>query len=341
MVRSHRRSGFTLIELLVVIAIIAILIALLLPAVQQAREAARRTQCKNNLKQLGLALHNYHDAYNILPPGMVFSGDLTGANAALDSQTYSLNHTGWMMLLPYIDQGPLYNQWDPTVASGASLRATGPAVWGNPAVNFPVTQTKLSMLLCPSEPIQGPAPNVASGEYASTQAAVTSYMFAGGYYGENYRTYTVYNSSTATLPDGRVVLRSGTFGNNRSARIGDILDGTSNTIAMGESTLDKQSTSYMPVWGQGRHVGIYGVVLPDGPSGTTPVNNCRYRINAKYNCDGANDGKPYAWVFSSRHEGGAHFLMGDGSTRFIGENIDWITFCLLNFVRDGQVVGEF
>jgi hypothetical protein len=73
----------------------------------------------------------------------------------------------------------------------------------------------------------------------------------------------------------------------------------------------------------------------------TPVNNCRYRINAPYNCDVGGNGKPYAWVFSSVHEGGAHFLLGDGSSRFIGENIDWVTFCLLNFVRDGQPIGEF
>src|SRR6187402_2949823 len=97
------RLGFTLIELLVVIAIIAILIALLLPAVQQAREAARRTECKNHLKQAGLALHNYHDVFKQFPPGMVFTGDISAANATADGQTYTLNHTAWMMLMPYID----------------------------------------------------------------------------------------------------------------------------------------------------------------------------------------------------------------------------------------------
>ena len=339
---SARPRGFTLIELLVVIAIIAILIALLLPAVQQAREAARRTQCRNNLKQLGLAIHNYHDNAQMFPPGMVFSGDLTAANATADGQTFALNHTGWMMMLPFMDQAPLYNQWNPSIASCQAQRSGGPAPRGDWTLNFPVTQRSLTLFKCPSEPITGPAPDVApTTEYTSTQAATNSYMFAAGFHGEDYRSYTIYQSSTCTLPDGRVVNRTGTFGNNASARIGDITDGTSNSIAIGESTLDKQSTSYRPVWGQGRHVGVYGRVLPDGPAGTTPVNNCRYRINAKWDCDIAVPvGKPYAWVFSSRHTGGAHFLMGDGSVKFFGDNIDWATFCFLNFIRDGQTVGD-
>src|SRR4051812_6730319 len=99
MIPKTFKRGFTLIELLVVIAIIAVLIALLLPAVQQAREAARRSQCKNNLKQIGLALHNYHDTANTLPPGWI--GDPTGSNAG--------NRWGWgTMILPYLDQAPLY-----------------------------------------------------------------------------------------------------------------------------------------------------------------------------------------------------------------------------------------
>jgi prepilin-type N-terminal cleavage/methylation domain-containing protein/prepilin-type processing-associated H-X9-DG protein len=336
--RSRPSLGFTLIELLVVIAIIAILIALLLPAVQQAREAARRTQCRNNLKQIGLALHNYHDNSKMFPAGLVFPGDLTAANATADGQTFALNHTGWMMLLPFIDQAPMYNLWNPAIASGASQRAGGPTPYGTPASNFQVTQMPLVALACPSEPLSGPAPDVASGEYAATKPATSCYIFAAGYHGEDYRSYPVYASSTVTMPDGRVLNRTGMFGNNSSARMGDITDGTSNSIAVGESTLDKSSSSYRPVWGQGRHVGVYGRVIPDPTPGH--VNNCRYRINAHNDCDAANTGKPYAWVFSSRHIGGAHFLMGDGSVRFLSENIDYVGFCLLNFIRDGQVVGD-
>jgi prepilin-type N-terminal cleavage/methylation domain-containing protein len=110
----HRQSGFTLIELLVVIAIIAVLIALLLPAVQQAREAARRSQCKNNLKQVGLALHNYHDTYNRLPASCINPGSNFSDKYLTSGQVR--NFTGYLAILPYLDQSPLYNQINFSVA---------------------------------------------------------------------------------------------------------------------------------------------------------------------------------------------------------------------------------
>ena len=337
-----RRQGFTLIELLVVIAIIAVLIALLLPAVQQAREAARRSQCKNNLKQIGLALHNYHGTHQQFCPGMIYSGDLTSTNAGNDGQTYALNHTGWTMLLPFLELGNLYDAWNPNVASGPSLdEVTTVRGLGTPAynANLVVTQTPIEILRCPSDPILGPAPDVTSGVYAATQAATTNYVFAGGELYEAHRSYQVYSNTTDTFPDGTTVRSQGMFGHNQSARIASVSDGLTNSIAVGEVTLDKQSTSYRPLWGQGRHVGVYGRVHPvDDP---TDAYNCRLRINASMNCNGANDNRPWAWAFSSEHEGGAHFLLGDGSARFISESIDWPTFCYLNFIRDGQVVGDF
>ncbi|MCA9018497.1 MAG: DUF1559 domain-containing protein, partial [Planctomycetaceae bacterium] len=108
---TRSRKGFTLIELLVVIAIIAILIALLLPAVQQAREAARRSTCKNNLKQLGLALHNYNETFNVLPYSVSHSGSCVGGSASTAS-TVTLNHRGWLLLLPYLEQSALYNKFN-------------------------------------------------------------------------------------------------------------------------------------------------------------------------------------------------------------------------------------
>ncbi|MBL8850054.1 MAG: DUF1559 domain-containing protein, partial [Planctomycetaceae bacterium] len=147
----RRRSGFTLIELLVVIAIIAILIALLLPAVQQAREAARRTQCKNNLKQIGLAMHNYHDNFNQFPAGLIYTGVTNASGAAADGQTFILNHTGWTMILPYIDQGNLFNQFNLTWASNdARDSANGLPVMGNFAANQTWGQEMIQTYLCPS-----------------------------------------------------------------------------------------------------------------------------------------------------------------------------------------------
>lgn len=336
------RRGFTLIELLVVIAIIAVLIALLLPAVQQAREAARRSACQNNLKQIGLALHNYHDVHKMFPPGMIFSGDQSAANVAADAQTHILNHTGWTMLLPFLDQAPLFNIFNANVASGEALNpAAGIPIRGDHTLNYPVTQTELEVLSCPSDPILGPVPNVApGGQYSATGAAKTNYVFASGYLCEDSRAYVVYSGSAVTPPNGIAVNYVGFFGNNRSARIGDATDGSSNSIAVGEVVMDKNSTSYRPAWGQGRRVGVYLRILTT----TDPLHNynCRYRINAPSNCDGsATNNKPYAWTASSTHEGGAQFVMGDGSVKFLSENIDWHTYIYLNYIRDKQPIGNY
>jgi prepilin-type N-terminal cleavage/methylation domain-containing protein len=339
----RQRNGFTLIELLVVIAIIAILIALLLPAVQQAREAARRTQCKNNLKQIGLAMHNYHDVHNQFPPGMIFGGDMNNVIPA--GQTYSLNHTGWTLILPYIDQAPLYNQWNPNVASGPAYRGTRNPL-GDPAVNLPVTSTRLAVFTCPSE--QRKDPVVYTGSETNRlilgEAAPTNYLLGGGSYVEENSPYRTSNVFTATrqLPDppsGLRVRAAGVFGNNASAGIEDLLDGSSNTIMVGETVQDKQSSSWRPTWGQGRRISTFGRVVP--VVDPENANNCRYKINGRDNCHTANNNRSYAWSYSSNHVGGAHFLLCDGSTQFLSENIDYITFCFLNFVRDGQVVGEF
>ncbi|MCA9017038.1 MAG: DUF1559 domain-containing protein, partial [Planctomycetaceae bacterium] len=148
-----RKHGFTLIELLVVIAIIAILIALLLPAVQQAREAARRSTCKNNLKQFGLALHNYHDAFNVFP----YSTENPGGSG-LSPVT---NHTGYIALLPYLDQAPLYNKFVLTAASGNYLGGGNCSTSGSGNLSGSVTDreaniilgaTIINLFLSPSDP---------------------------------------------------------------------------------------------------------------------------------------------------------------------------------------------
>ncbi len=200
MVRARARA-FTLIELLVVIAIIAILIALLLPAVQQAREAARRTQCKNNLKQLGLAMHNYHDSLNTFPPGVVDPGTSCDLAAAGSAARFWGGHT---FILPYIDQAPLYNQLAPG--------STGPGACGMPASTqlFPPTtgqqllRSPLAAFRCPSD--TGDNINAFHQDYATSNYPVSE---------------VVANVNTRT-------------------RIRDMLDGTSNTFMHSERALKRE-----------------------------------------------------------------------------------------------------
>lgn len=322
------RSGFTLIELLVVIAIIAILIALLLPAVQQAREAARRTQCKNNFKQIGLALHNYHDTHNVLPPAIIGSGRHS-------AEPVVLNTTGWVLLLPYMDQSPLYNQYNFSLPSSISNPYTRPLAGGvtTSTANQPVYSQNVTIFLCPSDPAGGQ--EVTSGAnnpadfYERNRVRRSNMLFATGDYTDYSASYANYRGNTAI----------GMFGNNGSARLGDVKDGLSNTIAVGESRqLGKTSSSYGPYWGAGVHTCCHGY---------TP--NACYHINAPYNrppCTaGGSTTAPalqYAWGYGSEHTGGAHFLMGDGAVRFISDNSDFTNvFHPLNRVADGKTIGEF
>ncbi|QDT54011.1 putative major pilin subunit [Caulifigura coniformis] len=334
------RRAFTLIELLVVIAIIAILIALLLPAVQQAREAARRTQCKNNLKQIGLAMHNYMDVHGMLPPGMIHNGIAASMWAQPAGQSHVLNHTAWTLVLPYLEQANLYNQFNAAVASNnAQHTGSAPlAVWGDPVVNRPVTSQLIPAFLCPSaSPVT--RMTLAAGPYAATEAAPITYLLASGGTSEFNTTWTG-ATVNGTLQDGRVVPVNGAFGNNASARIRDFTDGTSNTLIVGESSLTKHNPAYIAVWGQGKQQALYGITFAQPGS----VYECLGKINQKAGpCltpPTASQGH-FGWTYSSQHTGGAHFGLGDGSVRFISENTDWITLCLTSFIRDGHVVGQF
>ncbi|MBI1344951.1 DUF1559 domain-containing protein [bacterium] len=328
---TRRPRGFTLIELLVVIAIIAILIALLLPAVQQAREAARRSQCKNNMKQIGLALHNYHDTHNMLTPALIGSGRYC-------SNPYLVNTTGWVLMLPYLDQSPMYNQYNFNVPSsfGVVTCTTLPRAGGatTSATNRAIYSQKLPVFGCPSDP-SGMA-NYTNGvdtatAYEANSVARSSYLFASGDYTDYSASYGSYSSSTVR----------GMFGNDGAARFRDVKDGLSNTIAVGESRQQgKTSASYGPYWGAGVHTCCHGY---------TP--NACYHINAAYNttpgCQSpvsaaGTPAKQYAWGFGSEHDGGAHFLMGDGAVRFISNNISFTdVFQPLNRISDAKIVGDF
>ncbi|REJ88528.1 MAG: DUF1559 domain-containing protein [Planctomycetota bacterium] len=357
---SRRRRGFTLIELLVVIAIIAILIALLLPAVQQAREAARRTQCKNNLKQIGVALHNYHDTHGIFPPGDIAAGSTSfvtyngAANGAPDWPAQNI--VCQTFLLPFMDQTALYNQFNLSCAMGnmgqGGLYAHAGVACGWPNVNtIPARETIISSFLCPSDPT-GPVP---VPDYADTN----HYSFGGdvgpcNYYptigslgystNADYGYYKrVYAYPFRTLYDGTIVSPWGAFGHSGAARIREISDGTSNTLLFGEVRQDVGYvyrpgiwfTYFKGSWAAYRHHASSIMVHPG--STTADANNQYYHINGKYSTYQSHHGG----AASSAHEGGAHFVLADGSVHFLSENIEHLIYAKLHYIQDGQQVGEF
>lgn len=348
-----KRLGFTLIELLVVIAIIAILIALLLPAVQQAREAARRTQCKNNLKQMGLALHNYLDVAGQFPPAKINSG-MTPASATATPEMAAgvLNTTGWVLMLPYLDQAPMYNRYDFNACSSMSVNSTTPAssyVQGtNEQKNNVVVKEKVPAFHCPSaeEEVRTNSAGTAT-DYSMLNARRTNYLFSVGQDEDRTTSYGSRNSSFSTYTNAADnVPVQGVFGNSGAAKIAMLTDGTSNTICIGEAVGGaryKTSANYGP-WGMiGTHTCCHGrtptgpKTLLSDPAWTTARSG--YAINVPYLGDA--QGRTYAWVFGSTHTGGAHFLLGDGTVRFISNNIDYPTFVWLNRIKDGTPIGEF
>lgn len=315
-----RRRGFTLIELLVVIAIIAILIALLLPAVQQAREAARRTQCKNNLKQLGLAMHNYHDVSKAFPPGLVRQ-DTGHARAG--------NWAWGAMIAPYIDQAPAFNQLD--VGGGPNMsRAL------NDGTLRGILQTPIASVRCPSD--VGPETHTGSGtfrKHRDTIANSNRHEIVSNYVGNNGSHQVRPNIGN---PGGTT--NNGIFLRNSKRKIRDITDGTSNTILIGERRYKKVDGSGNQAqaalfWGSNGNSGGQDRSLASVTAGG----------HRKLNCPENNQCRR---AYSSLHVGGVQFLMSDGAVRFISENIQHNTNQARNStmeyllaIQDGQTIGEF
>jgi prepilin-type N-terminal cleavage/methylation domain-containing protein/prepilin-type processing-associated H-X9-DG protein len=304
---TSRKLGFTLIELLVVIAIIAVLIALLLPAVQQAREAARRSQCKNNLKQLGLALHNYHDTMTLFPYLKGPSGN-----------SYYTTHAN-VALLPYLDQSPLYNLIAAPLTSGSnSWGAFGAVSWDTA---YPPWQNQIPGYLCPSES--------------------SSFKFAN-MGNQNYR--LCLGDSPIGTEYGTLI--RGIFGQISNTKIGDVTDGTSNTIMMSERC-NKKNQDQLFTLGAVAQASISppstcaalggGPYLPTGTAVIRPTDVPAFWPDGSPHCSGFTTTLPpnspscsnstnyvddSIISATSYHVGGVHVLMADGSVRFVSNTIN-------------------
>lgn len=367
---SHRktslRSGFTLIELLVVIAIIAVLIALLLPAVQQAREAARRTQCQNNLKQIGLAHHNYHDTFNSFTFGSR-GGTMWGQVTIKDGLNWRVS------ILPFLEQGTLYSKLN---LAGSFSAGTSDAIaytGGNEILKGLI----LAVYRCPSSSLDPfPANYYNNAGTLRTQPAAAN----GGFNNQGRGMAIQYVGIQGAAPDLSWVPDSaetsaqsntdlgangfrdcgqgwscdqGLLTVNATQTIGAASDGTSNTILVAEQsgyswsvvnnvlTPSDRSSNYYGGWAgaRNRNMVIRGTPCTDHwQTGTTCI---RQPPNSKL--ADAGNGEPYRnnTTINSFHTGGVFALLGDGSVRFVSENIDFQSLKKLAARNDGQVVGEF
>ena len=356
---SHRKvsGGFTLVELLVTISIVGVLASLLLPAVQQAREAARQMQCKNNLKQLGLALHNYHGAYSVFPAGYYSHATSDGsgpASAKIDPVTWdAAPGWGWgSSLLPYLEQENL----------ASSLTFAAP-IWA--PVNADLVSTKLPVFLCPSSTggdesfvVRNAAGHPLIADGRKIRLGRAHYVASHGQescWGECGSSRTgivftnIYNGTTTTVSingDASRVADGPFFRNSRTGFDG-IKDGTSNTIFLGEHSSRLSEKTWVGVV-PGAFTHPHFVTpenAPDaaatltlvhaGPSGGElditgfpiihPINFPTYHVGQMY----------------AEHPGGGHVCLGDGSVRFFAETIDLLVWAELSSMAEGEPIGEY
>lgn len=354
--KSNCKPGFTLVELLVVIAIIGILVGLLLPAVQAAREAARRMSCSNNLKQLGLANHNFHSTFNKFPYGILRNNGTYGHpewGGPGASRRFVLMH----QLMPYCEQQQFYNQWDQL--NFDNNRRSNPIYGGdpsNPALppldgTSAVGQRLSEVLRCPSNPGSGMNEDASGvGGYARAD-----YMGNAGLKG--YRGYradrpshwnpfgpgTDFPVPTAGRNSGGSPRSRGAFSWNRQYGMKDFTDGTSNTLLMGEvSFYDPIHDQCATAAGSGTRILNWGWVWFGGESnalrGTSVPLNYRFRSCADW--DDVIRREDRYDAFGSLHPGGATFAISDGSVRFLSESISPLVYTSMG-TRDGGEVFQF
>lgn len=319
---NARRPGFTLVELLVVIAIIGVMVGLLLPAVQAAREAARRMQCGNNLKQLTLGLHNYESSYKTLPPSRITSGES--------------RHSWSAFMLPFIEQTAVYDIYNFNVR------------WWR-EVNFPATQTMIPSYVCPSSPSTRMMPNAAA---QANHVVVPANGFGpSDYSSTNEVRRSFFEANGLPFPAGTLRGSPGAMDRNRATRLADIIDGLSNTMMLAERCgrpeiyfagkrpsgvvvadgwgwADYDSTSGS-VNGASRDGTLLNRTASSAPFATTIHGGCA--INCTNNSE-----------YYSFHPGGINISLSDGSVRFISDSINAATLGALVTRAGGEVVsGEF
>lgn len=370
--RKRRMTGFTLVELLVVIAIIGILVSLLLPAVQAAREAARRMQCSNHVKQISLALHNYHDVHKQFPLGSICSGPDTRKN---DPKTntcgISFRHENWgqtwaIAILPFIEQTALWDQWDPAFPTADQPNVTG---------------VPLAIYKCPSDPNNDhialgrggatPPRGPNTGEPSRYAKGNYSANYGGGNGGEN----TSMDGFAGTIDDRFGIIPNftgtpnrGAFsgreaGNRRyGAKIGAMVDGTSNSMLIAESLTQQSNGDCRGCWGlhmgaavsaytrtRPRSDGVEGIATPNIPTEVNGVKTkwrdgipfCNNSARGKFlRCDDRpREGARTGLGVRSYHPGGAQVGLGDGSVRFVSESIDKIAWRALFTIQGGETTS--
>ena len=347
--QKPNRKGLTVLDVAVTIVILLVLAALLLPATRRSRPAAKRSQCKNNLKQIGLALMNYHDVHRTLPPGWIAS------EAAGQSSGF-----GWhYQILPFFDQAPLYKKFDSS--QQLSDKSSG---------NAELAATILSATRCPSDH----GPNQAASHWM-TQLGTTNYV---GNYGVGIPvTFSAMSGSEEKLVDPKFV--QGIFGSNTSVHIRDVKDGMSNVVLAGERRMSAHTTE----WPLGDVEGAYHSYWAGIPNidAVSPLSIVATVTGGNVELNGENDllcltgslktmdtaegrkALPYFAInkdirgttlkhrsdgtttvtagFSSWHTGGAQCILGDGTVRFVSENIDPTIYINLMRRSDGVALGEF
>lgn len=328
--QSRNRSAFTLIELLVVIAIIAILVALLLPAVQQAREAARRSSCKNNLKQMGLALHNYHDTYSRFPQGQFY---IQGASSWH-------GHSGWVALLPFLEQGAIFDQWDDDSHVYAGTNNT-------------LRRNRLSAFRCPSDT-----------DFGTNGGPGNNYA---GCAGSTWRIWTNGDSRGVITRRNCMRMRDVTDGTSNVIMVGEILTGDGSDTRISDSDIVRLDPA--PTFADEHFItqaelntaatsidaadptaaGSYSNCGRDWAAGhayqtlfnTAAPPNWKHRSAAFGGGFGECADRSGLYASRSRHKGGVQSCLADGSVRFVSENVDLQTWHRLGCRDDGEVLGEF